>query len=191
MFYCFLIGHVFCIIPFLQTCARHELTITNSLFQQANKYNTTWKHPRSKNWHTLDYIVVRQRDVKEVHITRAMRGSSCWSDHRLLRMSIVLDLCTPRRHRSIKRKRLNISNTKRLQVQSTTIQDLLDSRLSEPKDDDEQTSASEDWTLLKTRIQQTANEVLGFQTKKHQDWFDEHDLEARNLLDTMHCTHLA
>ena len=33
----------------LQTCAQHELVFTNTLFQQANKYKTTWMHPRSKH----------------------------------------------------------------------------------------------------------------------------------------------
>lgn len=43
----------------------------------------------------------------------------------------------------------------------------------------------------KEKNQQTATEVLGFVTRKHQDWFDDLDNEARTILDTMHCTHLA
>jgi len=37
----------------LQTCNQNELAITNTYFQQANKYKTTWQHPRSKHWHML------------------------------------------------------------------------------------------------------------------------------------------
>jgi len=68
----------------LEMCTKHELVITNTLFQMPNKYKTTWKHPRLKHWHVLDYIITRQRDISEVHVTQAMRGTGCWSDHRLL-----------------------------------------------------------------------------------------------------------
>ena len=33
----------------LETRAKHELVITNTLFQMPNKYKTTWQHPRSKH----------------------------------------------------------------------------------------------------------------------------------------------
>ena len=35
----------------LQTCSEHELAITNTYFQQANKYKTTWQNLHSKHWH--------------------------------------------------------------------------------------------------------------------------------------------
>ena len=38
----------------LETCAKHDLVITNTLFQMAKKYKTAWQHPRSKHWHVLD-----------------------------------------------------------------------------------------------------------------------------------------
>ena len=35
----------------LALCSEHELTITNTMFQQKDRYKTTWKHPWSKHWH--------------------------------------------------------------------------------------------------------------------------------------------
>ena len=35
----------------LSMCAQRQLVITNTLFQQKNKYKTTWMHPRSGHWH--------------------------------------------------------------------------------------------------------------------------------------------
>jgi len=93
----------------LQTCSRHELAISNGFFQLANKYKMTWQHPRSKQWHTLDYVITRQRDIKDVHITRAMRGTVCWSDHHLLRSVVVLGLCPPQRHRAVRRRKLDVA----------------------------------------------------------------------------------
>ena len=60
----------------LSLCAENELTITNTLFRQADKYKTTWMHPRSKQWHLIDYAICRRRDIRDVKISRAMRGQS-------------------------------------------------------------------------------------------------------------------
>ena len=69
----------------LGLCAEHNLIVTNTLFQLPNQQKTTWKHPRSKQWHILDYVLTRARDRRDVHITRSMPGADdCWTDHRLL-----------------------------------------------------------------------------------------------------------
>ena len=32
----------------LKSCSEHQLVITNTLFQQKDRFKTTWRHPRSK-----------------------------------------------------------------------------------------------------------------------------------------------
>ena len=76
----------------LSLCAENHLTISNTLFQQADKYKTTWMHPRSKQWHLIDYVICRQRDICDIRITRVMRGADCWTDHRLVRSIIALHI---------------------------------------------------------------------------------------------------
>ena len=71
-------------ILLLAKCAQHQLAITGTLFRQKDKYKTTWQHPRSKHWHQLDHVLVRQDDTQDVHSTRVMRGAECWTDHRLV-----------------------------------------------------------------------------------------------------------
>ena len=83
----------------LSKCAEHELSITNTVFRQADKFKTTWMHPRSKQWHLIDYIIVRQRDLRDVCITRAMRGAECWTDHRLIRAVLKLHIAPAQRKR--------------------------------------------------------------------------------------------
>ena len=56
----------------LSFCAENDLTITNTLFCQADKYKATWMHPRSKQWHLIDYAICRRRDIRDVRIIRAM-----------------------------------------------------------------------------------------------------------------------
>ena len=58
----------------LSLCAVHQLSITNTLFQQKNRHKTSWRHPRSGHWHLIDYIIVRQRDVSDVCLTRSFRA---------------------------------------------------------------------------------------------------------------------
>ena len=38
----------------LSKCAEHMQCITNTIFGQADKYEVTWMHPRSKPWHLND-----------------------------------------------------------------------------------------------------------------------------------------
>ena len=72
----------------LSLCTQHDLTITNTIFQQANRHKTTWMHPGTKEWHMIDYVITRRRDIQDVHHTRAMCGSCTWSDHRLVRAKL-------------------------------------------------------------------------------------------------------
>ena len=83
----------------LSKCAEHSICITNTLFRMADKYKTTWMHPRSKHWHLIDFIIVRQRDIRDVRATRAMRGAEGWNDHRLVRAVLALHIAPLRGNR--------------------------------------------------------------------------------------------
>jgi len=91
----------------LSLCAVHQLSITNTLFQQKNRRKTSWRHPRSGHWHLIDYIIVRQRDVSDVCLTRSFRGPTCWSDHCLIRSKLSIHIPVKHRHTRKSLKRLN------------------------------------------------------------------------------------
>ncbi|KAG6926988.1 craniofacial development protein 2 [Chelydra serpentina] len=79
-------------ILLLTKCAEHEL-ITNTLFQQKEKFKTSWRHPWSKRWHLLDYVIVRARDRSDVLLTRAMTSADDhWTDHRLIRSTMKIKI---------------------------------------------------------------------------------------------------
>ena len=82
----------------LSKCNEHNLLITNAIFRLANKYKTSWMHPRSKQWHLIDYITTRQRDSSDVLITSSMRGAECWTDHRLTRAKLNIRI-VPQHHK--------------------------------------------------------------------------------------------
>jgi len=48
-----------------------------------------------------------------------------------------------------------------------------------------------EWPQFKSAVFDSAATVIGFSKSRHHDWFDDQDAEARQLLDTMHATHLA
>ncbi|XP_067839378.1 uncharacterized protein [Heptranchias perlo] len=103
----------------LTKCREHDLVITNTLFRQRNKYKTPWQHPRCKHWHLIDDIIVRVRDRKDIHITRAMTGDEdCWTDHRLIHSTISINLAPNRqRQKKLCRRRLNVAGLKGLRRQ--------------------------------------------------------------------------
>ena len=49
------------ITPLLSLCTAHKLMITNTMFKQRDSHKVSWMHPRSRHWHLLDYVIVRQR----------------------------------------------------------------------------------------------------------------------------------
>jgi exonuclease III len=174
----------------LSLCATHQLTVTNTAFQQANKRKATWMHPRSGHWHLIDYIIVRQRDKADVMVTRAIRGAEMWSDHRLVRAKMRLrikPLTRPRR--TAPHRKLDVAALK-----SEAISAKFEADLSEALDDvrcSEAVNVEEAWSSFKKKVLESSANTLGFVQRKHQDWFDENDSEIQGLLDQVHAQHTA
>ena len=60
----------------LTLCSEEGLTITNTLFKQPQIHKVTWMHPHSKHWRLIDDVITRRRDIRDILITRAMRGAT-------------------------------------------------------------------------------------------------------------------
>ena len=145
----------------LSFCAQHKLTITNTLFQLPDRHKTTWMHPRSKHWHMIDYVICRQKDVKDVLITRAMKGAECWTDHSLLRCKLSLKVaCAPRRQATHTKKKLNVCQ---LCVPSIKrdFQDKLAERIQPPVDCTDNESR---WATFSNNVYTAAKEIVGHPT---------------------------
>ena len=97
----------------LSLCSQHSLSVTNTFFKLKDAYKTTWMHPRSKFWHQLDFIICKQHDIHDFHITRAMRGAECSTDHLLLRSKVTFQIRRKRGPQGKKPpKKLDVSQTK-------------------------------------------------------------------------------
>ena len=164
----------------LGLCAEHELVVTNTLFRLPKRQKTTWKHPRSKHWHMLDYVLTRAKDKKDIHITRSMPGADdCWTDHRLVISRVNLMAKRPPRRTPDRKpqRRFNCDKLRNPQL-AQSFREACERHLTDPVD---QAPVEAHWTTLRDAMTQAAEETIGFVTKKNQDWFDEND-ETISLL---------
>lgn len=162
----------------LQLCSELGLIIGNTLFHQKPKHKVTWTHPRSKQGHLIDYVIVRRRDICDLSSVRVMRGATCWTDHNLVRAKLKLVI----------RKKLRPNNPpipKRLNVVK-----LKDPVISASLRDAFTASALDgSWVEFKQKVYDVSADILGFKTRKQKDWFDENNVEIANLLDIKHVLH--
>ncbi|KAI8495055.1 hypothetical protein Bbelb_270410 [Branchiostoma belcheri] len=152
-------------------------------------HKTTWMHPRSKRWHLLDYILVRQCDRKDVRITRAMRGAHCCTDHRMVRTKLNLHIRKPLR-KSTRLGKVNLAALKdptKLEELQDNLANLIPAELDEATiDTDFLTDA---WEDVADTLNTTARRVLGTYSKRNRDWFDEQRDDIRELLEEQHKAH--
>nr|VZI50085.1 unnamed protein product [Spirometra erinaceieuropaei] len=62
----------------LRTRAEHRLILTNTFFCLPEREKATWRHPWSRQWHLLDYVLVHGRDQRDVLVTKAIAGADGW-----------------------------------------------------------------------------------------------------------------
>ena len=170
----------------LSICSEFDLSITNTFYQQPDRHKTSWKHPRSKHWHMLDYVIVRRRDISSVYKTRSLSIPEYLSDHKIIRSNFSIPFVPMKKHSRVPMpKKIDVSilsdEQKRAELAS-----VLDEKLT-PHEITFDIESS--WKSLKDSVYESSAEVCGFVKRKHQDWFDESDEEILKLLDTLHCTH--
>nr|VZI32221.1 unnamed protein product [Spirometra erinaceieuropaei] len=166
----------------LRTCAEHRLILTNTFFCLPEREKATWRHPRSRQWHLLDYVLVRRRDQRDVLVTKAIAGADGWTDHRLVISKMRIRL-QPRRRPQGKRPpgKLNVallSLPAHHHHFSNEQAQRLDNLPIAAAADDAAAAAAENapvenrWCQLRDTVQSTALA----------DWFDDNDATIRNLL---------
>nr|VZI42377.1 unnamed protein product [Spirometra erinaceieuropaei] len=150
----------------LRTCAEHRLIPTNTFCCLPVREKATWSHPRSRQWHLLDYVLVRRRDQRDVLVTKAIAGADGWTDHRLV----------------ISKMRIRLQPRRRPQASSTARQFPYPAAADDAAAAAENASVENRWCQLRDTVQSTALAVLGRAPRQHQDWFDDNDDAIRNLL---------
>nr|VZI04729.1 unnamed protein product [Spirometra erinaceieuropaei] len=81
----------------LRTCPEHRIVLTNTFFCLPMRKRATRNHPRSRQWHLLDYVLVRRRDQGDVLVKNAIPGVAEWTDPSLVNLKRRICLQTRRR----------------------------------------------------------------------------------------------
>ena len=165
----------------LQMCSSHNLSITNTNFHLPFRNRTSWMHPRSKHWHLIDYVIVRQRDRSDVRVSKSMCGADCGTDHRLIVSKLNFELRRQRRPQGkappkrIDVAKLSCSPSKRDEL-SSQLKSKLEHLTLDPHDVDQS------WNDLSSAVYSCASDTIGFPDRKHQDWFDDNNVEVNELI---------
>ncbi|CAH8456273.1 unnamed protein product [Dicrocoelium dendriticum] len=163
----------------LSLCATHGLTITNTQFALCARDIATWTHPRSGHAHLLDYVIVRQRDMREVRITRVMRGAECGTDHKLVRTKFYINVYKSSYFpANSNRRKYNVRALMSAEKRQA-LEDAIRTRLGE---DDSSASVSVLWDHLKKQVTIATEETIGCTNCKRPDWFDENSLTIGPLV---------
>ena len=146
-------------------------------------HKTTWKHPRSCQWHLLDYVLVRKADRRDVALIRAMRGAECETDHRMVRTRLNLHIRAPAR-KTPAIKRLDAGSLQRAE-RRMELRRTLEHNLRAPTFDREISTATltTKWQSVAETINSCSEKVLGVKKRNHRDWFDESRADVAQLLE--------
>ena len=106
----------------------HQLVIINTLFQQKDRFKATWRHPRSKHWHLLDYVLTRQHDTRDVLHTRVMTSEDCYTDHGLVHCKGAFTFKSSPRRKGPQTKKLQVHKLRDPRVKNN-LQVMLEDRL--------------------------------------------------------------
>ncbi|BHF68280.1 hypothetical protein SprV_0301131300 [Sparganum proliferum] len=175
----------------LRTCTERRLILTNTFFCLPEREKATWRHPWSRQWHLMDYVLVRRRDQREVLVKKTIADADGGTEHRLVISKMRIRL-QPRRRPQGKRPpgKLNIALLS-LPAHHLHFNNELTQRLDNlsiaaaaaaAAAAAENTSVENHWCQLRDTIQSTALAVLGRARRQQQDWFDDNDAVISNLL---------
>ena len=87
----------------------NNATVCNTWFDKQPVYKGSWHHPSTKQWHSIDFVIVHQRDRKFCQDCRVVRTADCGSDHRMVCSTFLFqELRFSRRVKTSRRPRYNV-----------------------------------------------------------------------------------
>ncbi|RXN35706.1 RNA-directed DNA polymerase from mobile element jockey-like protein [Labeo rohita] len=151
----------------LELCSYHNLCITNTFFPTKPHHRVSWRHPRSRHWHQLDFIVTRRSMLKHVLVTRAYHSADCDTDHSLVSSKVRFQ---PRRTHRSKQKGHPRINTARTSVPE--LRKRFARAIDEALEDCPVDSVKTRWEYIRDTVYKVASDTFGKKVKKSEDWFE-------------------
>ena len=154
----------------LELCTYHKLCISNTFFHTRNHHKVSWRHPRSKCWHLMDYILTRREHLSYITQTRAYQSADCDTDHSLICCNMKLHPTKLHRTKNPGKPKIDtsrISDPEAAKIFKSSIREEL---LSAPKADQ---NVSEQWSKLRETIYGCAKTAFGTKRREDKGWFQE------------------
>ena len=171
-------------VELLEFCAVNELSIMNTWYQKKEIHQGTWTHPATKQCHTIDFVVMRASQRTHCRDVRAMRGASCWTDHRLVRSRLNIVASRPR-DRGEKSPIPFAVHELAMRTKREEYRKALEQQLRGKPHSDDATS-KQNWDTLRDCIVSAAEEAVGRERRKHPQWFEESSDTLLPLVDPKH-----
>ncbi|CAG5004886.1 unnamed protein product [Parnassius apollo] len=108
-----------------------------------------------------------------------MRGSNCWTYHRLVVSRLELRLRPPRRACRARPTSFDVEKLQALEVQNVFAEVI---SKSIPHLDIHTGNLEDDWNTLSSHIFDVRTQVLGLKKRFNEDWFDENDEKLAVIL---------
>ena len=152
----------------LTFCATNDLCLTNTMFKQS-KFNRqwTWESPDQRTHNKIYYIIISNKWKRCVTNSRSFPSADVGSDHQLVMANMKLKLKTktkpnhPKRYEVFKLK--NETTRRKYEIE-------IGGRFA-PLLNDEETDANTLWEGIKSAINDTSKDLLGYKKpKKPKPW---------------------
>lgn len=155
----------------LEFCEESDFLITNTMFKHKGDHITTWMHPRSKQWHLLDYVLIRKRDANDITNVKSFHGAECWTDHALVRAKLSFSIRKKLRcNNKVLPKKLDATRLGNANVRSQLVESF------------DQIDNIESWDDFRDDMYERSANIIGFVKGSHKDWFDDNSDEIHHLL---------
>lgn len=142
-------------------------------------------HRRSKHWHLLYYVIMKPCDIRDVQITRAMRGAECWTDHCMIMAKVLMRVRPPMRKRGRNGRHLACAC-----LEDTTAISEFRHSLAEKLGELElclngENSTDQQWIFISAALYEAIVQTIGYKSRNYQDWFDNNSNTIHNLLNNI------
>ena len=156
----------------LQFCTINQLTVMNTWFEKKDIYFGTWRHPGTKKDHTIDLVMMRAGQRVCCKDVQVMRGANCWTDHKMVRVKLRIQLPLTHGVRSNKKSVPFAVHHLSTKAKRDEYMSTLENKLQINAHSSE-TSMEDNWTTLKSSITAAAEESIGRGRRKQPEWFEE------------------
>ena len=153
-------------------CLSNNIVIGGTIFPHLDIHKLTWKSPDGRTTNQIDHIMINRKWRRSLQDVRVVRGADVNSDHFLLRAIVKLKLRKAPKETN-NRKKLDIPRLDAPTVRKAFNLELKN-RFSVLENETTDADAIEKhWNNIRTVYNETAEKVIGFQTKKNKDWLSE------------------